>query len=213
MKADPAEDPQIPQKPNSDSERVASLTQKHAKLEKKVDKLRRTTLNLWALADTYMAQVQYALQEKDAAIDGLRRAKKHGEVVEIRWREKEAKLVEELSRAKERLEQIESTNLAEKLRVAKETEEADQAWKAERAGLQEELRLAEQRIVELETTDMAQQLKEVQENVMIEHRRAMNFWLLLGKERRETEVLREALETGEFPTGIAQGPGFSEELP
>ncbi|RXW11969.1 hypothetical protein EST38_g13886 [Candolleomyces aberdarensis] len=210
MEADPVEYPQIPQRPNPDSELVASLTQKHAKLEKRVDKLRRTTLSLWALTDSYMAQVQRAVQEKDAAIDGLRRAEERGEVAEIVWQEEGAKLAEELRGAKERLEQIESTDLAEKLRITKETEEA---WKAERAGLQEELRLAEQRIVELEHTDMAVQLREAQGSTMVEHRRAMNFWLLLSKERRETQVLREALETGEFPTGIAQGLGVSEDLP
>ncbi|RXW12647.1 hypothetical protein EST38_g13208 [Candolleomyces aberdarensis] len=212
MKADPAEDPQIPQKPSGDSELVESLTQKNAKLGKRVNKLRRTTVNLWGLADSYRAQLQRTLGEKARAINDLRKAEEHGELAEMIWQEERAGLLEDLEKAKEGLERIESANLAERLRSAEEqAEKAGQAWKAEKAELKEELKLAEERIVELETADMAEKLREAQESIMKEHTRAMSLWLALGKERREIQILREALETGEYPTGVGQHIG--EDLP
>ncbi|RXW12005.1 hypothetical protein EST38_g13850 [Candolleomyces aberdarensis] len=201
MRADSVEDPQTLRKLKLVSEVVAGLKQRNERLEKRVDKLRQTTVGLWGLADGYMAQLRYALAEKDVVIDDLRMAEERaeqGEAATAAWQGERAKLLEGLRMAEERVGEIGATDL-----------QAEQVgeWNTERVQLQEELRVAEQRIVELEleSTDMTEKLQEAKEQTLEEHRRRMRCWLSLCQERRETQILREALETGEFPVGIAQG--------
>ncbi|KAJ2925895.1 hypothetical protein H1R20_g11195, partial [Candolleomyces eurysporus] len=261
VKADPAEDPQLPQRPDPQiGLRLQSLEQKKARLEKKVEKLRRNTLDLWSMADGYHAQLHDALAVRNLSInemrtaeeraergklaeralqeerDGLyeelrlleekvakaeeidlteklRQAEERAEQANLSWKRERAKLQEELGAAKEKLA-AEPADLLERLRQAEErAERIDMEWQVERAGLQKELREAEKRVDDLETTDMAKKLQEAEEGTRLEHSRAMKFWLALSKERRETELLREALENGgEYPTGVAQGPGILDPL-
>ncbi|KAJ2933243.1 hypothetical protein H1R20_g3795, partial [Candolleomyces eurysporus] len=244
VKADPAEDPQIAQRPDLQIDlRLRTLEQKETRLEKRVKKLRRNTLELWRMADGYHARLHDALAERNHSINEMRRMEERaerGELAKRAWQEERAGLYDELRLLEERVDKAERFDLEEKLRQAEErAEQANLSWKKERAKLQEELKAtreaepaelveklrqaeerAEQvnlerkeekaelqkRIDDLESTDMAKNLQEAEERANKEHRRAMNFWLALSKERRQVELLQEALDNGgEYPTGVAQG--------